>query len=855
MADIDIKIRLSVAKATAQMAKFEAATEKARLSVEKAKLQNRLLEERIRKVGNQAEQSSQKFKRLRGAVDSFIGNLGATATTKAFQLIRDGFAAGVENAISYEKALIGVARTANLTSKEQVDLAKRVADLTKTIPLTNQELLKFSQIAGQLGVESVDQITAFTETFAKLSVATNIAGEESAIAFTKILGLTNELGDDGAQNIAKLGSVITALGNDAKALETDIVSVGLEVAKGLAPFGIASENVLAFATTLTESGVAAEAAGSSIQRIFQEIAAATTEGGKELETFAQIAGLTGEEFKRLFDQSPDQAFLKLAESISKANLPPGQLIKTFEALGINQQRVQRSLIPLITNYEKLERNVNTANKEAKDQQALNAEASKAFKTLGADVSRATESFNSLVRTLVQAFQPAISLGLKTVTALFDAIRESTVLQGLAVGLGIAAAGFTAVAVKAALASGAFGAVSTAATAAWLAITGPVGLVIAGIALVGAAIFILVKKWNALVDTVKGWLGISKKVNDSGKETKKQFDDLKKGAEDNTKAIEGLNQKNKERTNIEKVLADSIVENEKKKKEAIEERARIEKQIRKEEEEASLNAKIQNDAEFVERFQAFQFFNQGRLQALREYFTEEEVIRAEARLLNIDNERQRQVEITNLITEAQSRRLTNKIKAAAELRKVDEVANKIILEDNKELAEQQKKIDEMRVRDRRSTLSRISTLANSNNKELAAIGKAAGITQIAIDTPVAVSKALAAFPPPFNFVAAAAVGAAMAAQAAQIAGVKFEQGGIVGGTSFTGDQVQARVNSGEMILNRQQQSNLFALANGAGNSESTQAPINITTKVMLDNEVVGEATSKWVANGGVLGEVQ
>lgn len=45
--------------------------------------------------------------------------------------------------------------------------------------------------------------------------------------------------------------------------------------------------------------------------------------------------------------------------------------------------------------------------------------------------------------------------------------------------------------------------------------------------------------------------------------------------------------------------------------------------------------------------------------------------------------------------------------------------------------------------------------------------------------------------------------------------KFASGGIVGGNSFTGDKVTARVNSGEMILNQAQQANLFALANGGG----------------------------------------
>jgi len=83
-----------------------------------------------------------------------------------------------------------------------------------------------------------------------------------------------------------------------------------------------------------------------------------------------------------------------------------------------------------------------------------------------------------------------------------------------------------------------------------------------------------------------------------------------------------------------------------------------------------------------------------------------------------------------------------------------------------------------IKDREDTGRTIATLAQSNNKTLAAIGKAAAITQIAIDTPVAISKALAAFPPPINFAAAGAVGVAMAAQAARIAGVQLAEGGVV-----------------------------------------------------------------------------
>lgn len=76
------------------------------------------------------------------------------------------------------------------------------------------------------------------------------------------------------------------------------------------------------------------------------------------------------------------------------------------------------------------------------------------------------------------------------------------------------------------------------------------------------------------------------------------------------------------------------------------------------------------------------------------------------------------------------------------------------------------------------------------------------------------KAGMGIPFPFNI---AAISSAVTAIASVISAAKsnfagsFANGGIVGGNSYTGDKLLARVNSGEMILNRNQQAALF----GAG----------------------------------------
>lgn len=88
-------------------------------------------------------------------------------------------------------------------------------------------------------------------------------------------------------------------------------------------------------------------------------------------------------------------------------------------------------------------------------------------------------------------------------------------------------------------------------------------------------------------------------------------------------------------------------------------------------------------------------------------------------------------------------------------------------------------------------------------------------------------------------AVAALGAAVAAaiSAASKPNIqRFANGGIVGGSSFTGDRVSAQVNSGEMILNKTQQANLFRMANGGGTGKEVTFHISGTDLVGVMNNI-------------------
>ena len=109
----------------------------------------------------------------------------------------------------------------------------------------------------------------------------------------------------------------------------------------------------------------------------------------------------------------------------------------------------------------------------------------------------------------------------------------------------------------------------------------------------------------------------------------------------------------------------------------------------------------------------------------------------------------------------------------------------------------------------SLISAISALTSAEAVEagVAATGKAVSTSKHWIEAIAAVAS--------LGAVVATAISAASKPNLQ-----RFAEGGIVGGSSFTGDRVPAMVNSGEMILNKTQQARLFKIANGGAPGDNS-----------------------------------
>jgi len=441
-----------------------------------------------------------KVKKQTASLDKVL-----TKTAKASALAFAGFASSiavvVKSFADYEKALVGVGKTTNIEGKRLASFGKEFQKLSSTIPVSTNDLLGIAQAAGQLGVSGEQNLIKFTDTIAKLGVATDLTGEQAAISLTRILNVTKE----SISTIDNFGSVIVALGNNFAATESEIVKSTTEVARATTVFNVSASQAAALATALKSVGVQSELGGSAVGRAFREIDKATREGGAALENLSRVTGIAGEDLRKTFEEDSTRVFQAFVEGLGRIDAAGGSTTKALEAFNLKGDEILKVLPVLAKNSELLGKTLKVASDETRNATALNAEAAKAFNTLSSEAQRTANNFENLKTNIGEQLAPQITELLKGLNGVIKSIAEtdkSTLSAiasflkwgGVISGVVASTTAFLLGAIKLSAIIGGLSAVFLPATIAasgfWLAVTGPIGIAVAGVAALTAGFFAL-----------------------------------------------------------------------------------------------------------------------------------------------------------------------------------------------------------------------------------------------------------------------------------------------------------------------------------------------------------------------------
>jgi len=357
------------------------------------------------------------------AVDKFSGvfanvnkaMLGAGVAVGALGIA--GLAASksfVDVAASFESAFTGVRKTVDLTEAEFEKLRLNFKDLSKEIPVTFQQLSSIGEIAGQLGVEGVDNITKFTKTIADISATTNLTAEQAATDFARFANIMNMPIDQ----IDRLGSVVVDLGNNFATSEAEIVSMGMRISGAGAALEMSEGQVMAWGAALSSVGVKAEMGGTAISKLMINISSMVSTGSEDLEGFAQVAGMTTDAFSKAFKEDASGALQTFFVGLGKVKEGGGDVLQTLEQLDIKEVRLRDAVLRLSGSHEILGEALAMQNKSWETNNALAKEAALRYGTTESQVIILKNKFNSLREDMGKHLIPAF---ITLITVLGDVI--------------------------------------------------------------------------------------------------------------------------------------------------------------------------------------------------------------------------------------------------------------------------------------------------------------------------------------------------------------------------------------------------------------------------------------------------
>jgi len=397
------------------------ATQNLAIQLNNAKAQMAGTEAELKKITAELEKQSSKWHQLSTKLQDAgqkMSDVGKNLTTKITVPLATLGVGAAKSAIDIESAFAGVRKTVDATEEEFSQLRQGFVDMSKEIPIATMELMAVGEAAGQLGIEK-ENILGFSETMAKLGVATNLSSEQAAMSLARLANITQMP----QESFDRLGSTIVALGNSLATTEAEIVEMGLRLAGAGHMIGMTEAQILAFGGALSSVGIAAEAGGTAFSRVMLEINNEVMSTGENLQTFATIAGMTAQEFAEQWKTDAAGALLAFVEGLGRAQAAGENVVPVLDELNLGEMRVRDALLRAAGAGDLFRESLETGSKAWEENNALNAEAEERFKTTASQLQLLGNHLKIVAATFGDVLLPPINGTIKVLTTLLDALSK------------------------------------------------------------------------------------------------------------------------------------------------------------------------------------------------------------------------------------------------------------------------------------------------------------------------------------------------------------------------------------------------------------------------------------------------
>lgn len=304
-----------------------------------------------------------------------------------------------------------VRKTTGFTSEEVGKLSDNLQKMDTRTPI--QTLMELSAAAGQLGLNTEEDVRGFTEAANEMLVALPELGQDGATQMMKVAIATGEVGkirkqmEQGsiqgssatAVAMEKIASTVDRLRATTAAAAPPVTDFVKRVGAVGAQSGISIDQVAALGATVDELGMGTEMAATALSRMIPAIK-------QNAFSIAQAIGVKPETITQLYETGHAMdVILMILKHIRESNMNPDSVEKLLGTGGmadimkeLNQQGARAGIVfaGLSQNVDELERNLGTAKNAYEEGTAIMDEYNKMNDTTAAKWERLKNQMQELL---------------------------------------------------------------------------------------------------------------------------------------------------------------------------------------------------------------------------------------------------------------------------------------------------------------------------------------------------------------------------------------------------------------------------------------------------------------------------
>lgn len=398
--------------------------------------------EPIEKVPERASKNWKIFGQDMEGVGKTLQSVGSFATKAITVPMLAAGAASVAAAVNIDTSLTNVRKTVDGTEQDYQNLKQAAIEFSKTNAVSASQILDIQALGAQLGF-SLSELQEFGEVVSGLEIATNMSADQAAEELAHFANITGMAHDE----IRNYGSAIVDLGNNFATTESDISAMAIRIASAGSQAGMTQAEILGLATALSSVGIEAEAGGTAISQIMIKISNDVAKNSDNLQTWAETAGMSADQFAEAWRTSPVEALSSVLAGMNDATQESGKLNLILEELGITGIRQGDTLRRLAGAYDLTTDAVKTASRAWQEGTALQKEVDNRNESLAAKFEMLKNRLSAIGESIGGPLAEALLNVLNAAEPLFVAIERGAKafneMSKEQQGLALAAAGLAA----------------------------------------------------------------------------------------------------------------------------------------------------------------------------------------------------------------------------------------------------------------------------------------------------------------------------------------------------------------------------------------------------------------------------